>query len=572
MDKKWANIGLKTKIIGLLSVVLLLLLAVDIIWTYQTQEKATEAMLLEESRMLVTEMDAVWDFISINQDTINYTFDGDYEYKGLHCAIVGKSVASFFSLNSDYTIRFTNINPRNMHNAPDEYETTALEMFASDATDTEYYGIADFEGEPVFRYVSAMKVSDNCIECHGKPEGEIDATGYEKEGWETGELAGAVSVVVPTELYFNNMRSAVFNNVMFFLVIMLCMSVIIYFVLTRLITNPLSNLQHSFVKMSDGSPSEESLVPAEKQTPLYSSREIDELFGQFNSMASSLSSLYTNLESQVEERTIQLSEANAELEHQRRHVEEVNDKLQQENRYKSDFLAIVSHELRTPLTSILAFTDLMSGSVPDDQELTIKQLEEIDKNGRILLEMVDNVLETARIQAGSERLNIELIDLNDIVGMVEASNESVAQKQGISFTTQVNADVPLILGDWEKTRRILVNLVSNAIKFTDRGGAVKVQVGWNKKDSTLEIKVEDSGIGIPEDKQALIFERFTQENMSTVRRYGGSGLGLSLVKDLVAMLDGKVELESKLGEGSTFTVILPAEQQEEGSDDKNHAD
>lgn len=565
------NVSLKTKIIGLLTVILLILLAVDILWTYESQKEATESMLLDESRVLVQEMDAVWEFISINQDTINYTLDGEYEYKGLHCAIAGKSVAAFFSKDNDYKIRFTNREPRNRHNEPNDYELAALDVFSDGSGTEEYYGFDETEDGMVFRYVSAMKVTEHCTECHGKPKGEIDPTDYPKEGWETGDLAGAVSVVVPTETSFANMRAAIVNNVLFFLAIMLSMAVVIYFVLTRLITNPLESLRHSFAKMSDGTPSE----PPESENamrPVYASREIDELFGQFNDMAQSLSSLYANLESEVDERTVQLSAANEELERQRAHVEEVNAKLKRENQYKSDFLAIVSHELRTPLTSILAFTDLMADNVSSENALAAKQLEEIDKNGRILLEMVDNVLETARIQAGSEKLNLELVDLNDVVGMVEASSESLALKKHIALSTRVAPDVPLIESDWEKVRRILVNLVSNAIKFTPENGSVEVGVTYDPDAAIVTIDVTDTGIGIPADKQELIFERFAQENMSTVRRYGGSGLGLSLVKDLAAMLGGAVSVESELGCGSTFRVVLPAKQHAEENDDEDNAD
>ena len=571
MVRETSNVSLKTKIIGLLSVVLLLLLVVDIVWTFESQKQSTESMLFEESRVLVKEMDAVWTFVSINQDTINHTLDGEYEYKGLHCAIAGKSVAAFFSQDSDYTIRFTNSTPRNPHNNPDEYEDEALAAFAADPDTTVYSGFSEYKGEPVFRYVSAMKVTEHCTECHGKPAGEIDPTDYPKEGWETGDLAGAVSVIVPTEMYFENMRTSVVNNVLFFLAIMLSMVVIIYVVLTRLITNPLESLRHSFARMSDGSVSQPP-DSNEKMIPLYSSREIDELFDQFNDMAHSLFSLYANLESEVDERTEQLSAANTELEQQRRHVEEVNDKLKRENRYKSDFLAIVSHELRTPLTSILAFTDLMADTVSDSDARARKQLEEIDKNGRILLEMVDNVLETARIQAGSEKLNLELVDVNDVVGMVEASSAPLAEKKRISLTTRVAPDVPLIVSDWEKVRRILVNLVSNAIKFTPEGGRVDVAVDYDADQSCILIEVADSGIGIPKDKQELIFERFAQENMSTVRRYGGSGLGLSLVKDLATMLEGTVSVQSDLGKGSAFTIVLPAKLHVEEGHDEDNAD
>lgn len=282
-------------------------------------------------------------------------------------------------------------------------------------------------------------------------------------------------------------------------------------------------------------------------------------------MAQRLEELYGSLESQVAERTEQLSRANAELERQRRRVEEINAQLARDNQYKSDFLAIVSHELRTPLTSILAFAELLGESIGPGRPEARRQLEEIGKNGAILLEMVDNVLECARIQAGSETLNLELVDLNDLVGMVESAMVPVAAKKGVAFTTRVDFDVPLIMGDWEKLRRVLANLTSNAVKFTDAGGEVAVRVCCEADEDDARkvvMRVTDTGIGIPKEAQELIFERFRQENMSTVRRYGGSGLGLSLVKDLVAMMGGTVAVASEPGCGSTFTVELPVEEED----------
>jgi signal transduction histidine kinase len=538
----------------------MILLTVDILWIWQVQKDNTASELLEESRVLVTEMDAVWDFISLNQDTINYTTSGVYEYKSLHCAIAGKAVAALFSRNSDYSIRFTNLNPRNDQNAPDAYEREALEAFlASEGTMSEYYGFADGEedNQSVFRYVSAMKVSEDCVECHGMPLGETDVTGYAKEGWSVGDLAGAVSVTVPTQIYFANMNNSVANNVLFFFIILLSMVLIIYLALSRLITRPLTSLSSSLEQMGSG-----SFSSLEKGSGLYATREVEDLFARFNTMAESLSSLYTNLEAQVLERTEQLSQANEELEQQKRHVERVNSKLTEENRYKSDFLAIVSHELRTPLTSILAFTDLMAQSISPTNKLAHKQLEEIDINGQILLELVNNVLETARIQAGYEQVNLELVDLNDIIGMVKDASESLALKKHIKLTMHIDPAVPLILSDWEKVRRILVNLVSNAIKFTDEGGFVRISASYDEPASHINILVTDNGIGIPANKQNLIFERFTQENMSTVRRYGGSGLGLALARDFANMLGGAILVESKLGHGSTFTLRLPAREED----------
>ena len=457
------KIGLRTKLIGLLTVVLVLISAVFLAFTYDDQSRRAETDLLEKSRVLVTEMDAMWDFISLNQNVINYTSDGEYDYKGLHCAIAGKSVAALFSEKTDYSIRFTNLNPRNIYNIPDAYEAAAIEAFLTDEDTDEVWGYQTEGGDQVFRYVRAMDVSDDCIECHGQPAGELDATGYPKEGWSVGDVAGAVSVVVPADGAMANMRDAIVGNMMFFLAVVAAMALLIYVVISRLITEPLTELRASFSRVAEpgartaegemgtpgvfgpagvighgpasasgclrGLPPRGSLDMAERGV-LYSSREIDGLIEQYHSMAQRLEELYGSLESQVAERTEQLSSANAELECQRRRVEEINAQLARDNQYKSDFLAIVSHELRTPLTSILAFAELLGESIGPDRPEARRQLEEIGKNGAILLEMVDNVLECARIQAGSETLNLELVDLNDLVGMVESAMAPVAAKKG----------------------------------------------------------------------------------------------------------------------------------------------
>lgn len=572
-----AGVGLKTKILGLLLASSLLLLGAFGVWTYAMQRHATETELVETSRVMVDEMDAVWDFISRNQSRIDHTSDGTYEYKGLHCAIVGKSVAALFSRDSEYSMRFTMIDPRNIANAPDATETAALEMFAADPELDEYYEFGMRGDERVFRYVSAMKVTEQCTECHGGPAGEIDVTGYPKEGWEIGDLAGATSVTIPTALYDSNMWGAIRSNILFFLVIVACMSAGIYVALDRLVVRPVAALSSGLTRVGGTQAHRVSLFDAHGA---YATSETVELFARFNEMSERLEVLYGDLESQVEERTEQLRRANEELEAQRAHVERVNERLKNENKYKSDFLAIVSHELRTPLTSVIVFAELMEETVGTNDELAREQLEEIRKNGRILLEMVDNVLETARIQAGSERLNLEVVDIADVLGQVESSTAAVAVQKGVRFSTRVDADVPLITSDWEKMRRIVSNLTSNAVKFTDAGGSVDVHASLAPGGAEVSVAVRDTGIGIPEDKHRLIFERFTQENMSTVRRYGGSGLGLSLVRDLTGMLGGRVELNSEPGKGSLFTVYFPVDeswheragQDEGGRHDKNHAD
>lgn len=363
-----------------------------------------------------------------------------------------------------------------------------------------------------------------------------------------------MSIIVPTDLYFDNMMASVWNNVMFFLLIMLILGIAVYFALSWMVVRPLESLGAS-LRAVDADPSRAHTAAA--PIGVFDSREMDTLFAHFDSMSSALSVLYGNLESQVGERTDQLRTAMEQLQEQRAHVERVNERLKRDNQYKTDFLAIVSHELRTPLTSIIAFADLLDTHVPRDGGESCRQLDEIEKNGQILLEMVDNVLETARIQSGRDEVSIELIDASDLVGMVVQSLAPLASKKGIALTSDVSSEVPLVMSDWEKLRRILSNLVNNAIKFTGEGGSVAVAVARDAEEGFVRIEVRDTGIGIPADKHELIFERFTQENMSTARRFGGSGLGLSLVKDLAGILGGDVSLTSRPGEGSEFVVRVP---------------
>ena len=412
-----SRIGFKIKIVGLLAIVLATLSIAFSLWTCQQQRDRTEAEILDQSRMLAVEMDAVWEFVSVNQGIINYAADGTYDYKGLHCAVAGKSVAALFGRHSDDIIRFTKLEPRNPSNSPDVFETEALLAFEEGAS--EYYGFTEWKGKPVFRYVRSMRVTKHCVECHGQPAGELDPLGHPKEGWSIGDSGGGMSIIIPTDLYYDSMQRSVTDNILFFLAIMACLAVTIYFALNKMVTHPLARLGENLA-LIDRNPSDD--VRLEKVESMYGSRETDVLFDRFNSMSSTLTVLYRDLEGQVKDRTEQLAEANRQLEEQRSQLERVNERLKQESQYKSDFLAIVSHELRTPLTSILAFTELLVDHVPAEGARMRRQLDEVEKNGQTLLEMVNNILETARIQAGSEKLNLELVDVADVVSMVESSS------------------------------------------------------------------------------------------------------------------------------------------------------
>ena len=184
-------------------------------------------------------------------------------------------------------------------------------------------------------------------------------------------------------------------------------------------------------------------------------------------------------------------------------------------------------------------------------------MEEIRKNSENLLRLINNILDLAKIEAGRNEIKIDTVDLTDVIGSVEGVILPLAKQKGIIFHTCFLPDVPLIKADPEKIRRVVENLASNAVKFTDKGGKIIISVAYEKNDKEVIITISDTGIGIREDEQKIIFERFTQSDSSNSRKYSGTGLGLALAKELVEMHGGWITVESRIDRGSVFKVGIP---------------
>ncbi len=543
----------KMKLRGKTTIVLIVLLvvsvALNVVWSDSTQREQAEAEMLEKARILSYEMDAVWEFMDMNQARIDTDSDGSYNFKGLYCAIAGKSIAKILERDTNYVIRYTNLEPRKKASMSDDYESEAIRLF-NDGSAVEKYGIETYNGQEVFRYVTPIYLEESCLDCHGDPAGELDVTGYPKEGMEVGDLIGVTSIIMPIDIYMAGIQENVTRQVGYFSFIIVMVILAVYVLITRLITRPLSELENAVGQIENGN-FEVNLEG------IKGNGEIKDLAVKFDIMAEQLRALYGNLEGQVELRTAQLESANELLEKQRSQLARVNEELQAENQYKSDFLAIMSHELRTPLTPIIAFTEIWQQANVDRSEDETAAVKEVKENGQLLLQMVNNILEMARVEAGRNELSVEPFDMMDLIGLVERSIGFLAEQRNISLTTVVHQDVPIITADWEKIRRIVENLASNAIKFTRKGGSVSIEVSYHEETERLSIAVSDTGIGIKEEDLPLIFERFTQSDKSSYRRYGGSGLGLAVVKELVEMHGGTVEVRSVYKQGSTFTVWIP---------------
>lgn len=550
MEKWLDKIRLRTRFIILMVGLLVVSLIFNLIWSSIRHQKQNEMEMREKAYILSQQLEAVWEFMAVNQDLINYDSVGNYDFKGLHCSLVGKSIGKIFGIKTDYIIRYTNFNPRNKADVPDEFELEALNVFLEDNKVQEYYDIVDYKDKKYFRYMAPMKIDNSCLECHGKPVGELDILGYPKEGWEVGDLGGAVSIVMPINLYQQNFTYNVIREVAFFFFLTLLFILIIYYATSRLVTNPLKQFKDTVEKIKG----RELDVSFENINAV---GEIRDLAVHFNDMTIQLNDLYTNLENEVEQRTEELAKTNHILEMHRIQLEEANRRLREDNKYKSEFMAIMSHELRTPLTSIVAFAEILERNKDLKSEKELRIIREIKTNSQVLLDMINNILEMARLEVGKTELFIELVDLVDIINVVDNFIQPLADRKNIHYTSSIDRDVPLINADWERLRQITANLVSNAIKFTPENGEIRVSVTYDNLEREVLIMVQDNGIGIRKEEQEYIFEKFVQSDSSIYRQYSGTGLGLALAKEFAELHGGWIKVESEINKGSIFTVGIP---------------
>src|SRR5688572_24285842 len=261
---------------------------------------------------------------------------------------------------------------------------------------------------------------------------------------------------------------------------------------------------------------------------------------------------------------------NEEVEAARLALEEKAEQLALSSKYKSEFLANMSHELRTPLNSLLILARLLSEN--KDGNLTPKQVEfaqTILTSGSDLLNLINDVLDLSKVEAGKMDVNPIDVSMDDVQDFVERTFRPVAEQKGLAFTVDIHGDAPNpIFTDGQRLQQVLKNLLSNAFKFTQEGNVTltvrRAEKGRRFQNPVLEnssevlaFAVADTGVGIPKEKQRLIFEAFQQADGTTSRKYGGTGLGLSISREIARLLGGEIRVESTEGKGSTFTLFLP---------------
>jgi two-component system, NarL family, sensor histidine kinase BarA len=415
--------------------------------------------------------------------------------------------------------------------ASDDYERKLVQEFLADGSRLEESH--PMPSQPFIYYYGAVRASESCLTCH--PTAADKETRIYHEGLKDGDLMALVKIRLSTDAIqagINQNRAWLLSTALVTAILIMFGS---YLIVRYIIVKPVKHLK----EVSDAISAGELNVRSEIQT----GDEFEDLSHAFNRMLRNLVSMQDRLR-----------KANGDLDLKVDELARVNMALYDSNRLKSDFLATMSHELRTPLNSIIGFSDVLASGEP----LTDKQqrwVGNIRKSGEQLLNLINDILDLAKIEAGKMQIRPEEFSIRDVCEGLLNMFRPMAEKKNIELRDQIAADIPLLHQDAGKLQQILSNLLSNAIKFTPEGGRVTLRA--EAEGLYVLLTVADTGVGIAPEDQELVFEKFRQAGNPLTREHAGTGLGLSIVRELSKLLGGEVTLQSELGRGSTFTVRLP---------------
>jgi two-component system, NarL family, sensor histidine kinase BarA len=391
----------------------------------------------------------------------------------------------------------------------------------------------------LYIYYQPVFAKTGCVGCHSL---EGSGGSLYLPGLKAGDLAAIFRVETDTtDTRYAQQANRSLLITLGIVTVFLAMAAL-YVIVRYVIVKPLAHLRDVSDAVRRGD--------VEQRAVIHTGDEFEELGAAFNRMLRQL------LRQQDELRNV-----NGELDSKIDELAQVNMRLFEMNQVKSDFLATVSHELRTPLNSILGFSDLLAkGKSLDDKQR--RYAGNIERSGRQLLDMINDILDLAKIESGRMEVRPSEFDIGAVVMTQCDLARPLSERKHIELDCEVAPGLPPIRQDRSKIEQILNNLLSNAIKFTPDGGRIHVSTRRDRRGD-LRLSVADTGVGISESEQVAVFEKFRQGSnvlaggTAMTREYSGSGLGLSIVRELCRLLGGDVTLESELGKGSEFTVILP---------------
>ncbi len=416
----------------------------------------------------------------------------------------------------------------------DDTELAMLDMFSQNPPPAE-----DNQGKRErgkFRYFQAIRTKERCIACHRAQNM------YQQADIRPGDLEAVIEVIIPDA---ETQKAQTYNRAMLltFAIVTVFFSMVASWLIVRyVIVKPLKHLRDVSDEISRGNIS--------LRADIHTGDEFEDLGAAFNRMLRHLTTIQEELRN-----------ANSKLDLKVDELAQLNMQLYEVNRLKSEFLAMMSHELRTPLNAIIGFSDVLESiaSLDDKQKRYVKN---IQTSGKVLLEMINDILDLAKIESGNMEVRLTEFRIDAIVHGLCDTYMQATERKNIDLKAEIEPRLPELQQDQVKVQQILSNLLSNAIKFTPEGGRITIFAGRADDDHVL-LRVSDTGVGIAPEDQTVIFEKFRQGKAvfsgedALTREYSGTGLGLSIVKELCKLLGGEISLESQLGKGSSFSVRLP---------------
>ena len=534
------KIRLATKLLCFIAPILVVATGTVFTWIIKKEEQLIRGEIEKKAELVARQLEIMREYIAEKQDVINTDPEtGNVTFKHLNPAKVGTEISRRFSMSTNFIMKQTSLKYRNPANAPDEFEIKALKQFQTKKNEKAMWGEDyDEEGEKIIRYMIPLYIKEDCLACHGMPdyEGELDITGHKKEGYELGELRGAISVIAPAE----PIEAVIKSNSMILLSIgvvsMISVIFLTYLLIRRFVRVPLSLTVETTRAIANGDLS--------RRVDVRSGDEFGELAESFNTMAES-----------IEEKTKALEETT-------RNLEIANEELRGLDEMKDNIIRDVSHELKSPLAQLRLALELWVGDKKGERKDGSKEdlFDGIIKgNIKRLNKTIESILELTSLESGREDYDKESLQLKKLITQVIKSSTLSARQKGLAIRSKLPGKLPNIVVDRQGIARVVANLIDNAIKYTDSG---EILISLQQKNSELEFSVKDSGIGISlsSEQQYKLFERFYQENASIP----GAGVGLSICKTIVEAHGGKIWAESEgRGKGSIFRFTLPLVTEEE---------
>jgi signal transduction histidine kinase len=439
-------------------------------------------------------------------------------YQKFTPSMVTKKLSEYSLRQNLYQFRISSINPLNPDNLADTFEKQALLRFRTEPL-TELTGFHTQGREKYIRYMVPLRMDASCMECH------------RQQNFSDGSVIGGLSVLLPITAIMGTLKNDHLKLAASGVGLILVTILTLFVLLRRIVIKPLNQLEGMAGEIGKGN--------LDARVKISTGDEFEKVGVAFNTMAQSLSRGRDMLQDRIKIATRDLSQANREL--------KTLDQL------KSDFIANMSHELRSPLTVIRGGVDYLKRTVKGENNLNYLGI--IDKNLSRFIHLVSDLFDFTRIEAKKVDWSFERENVSDLVREVMEILAPLAERKNISMTYEVEMDVFAEI-DLERIEQVLVNLLENAIKFSDEGGTIQIVV--RKEKEQVLVTVKDRGIGMSGDNLEAIFEKFhTLPSSEGEGRRESTGLGLAISKGIISAHGGDIWAESKVGEGSTFFFTLP---------------